>query len=290
MVEVNEKEKIAAKLEEYCARFDSQKKAVQSLRDVAEATVINIRKTKWQSISDAMWNNIAKQIGYTSDDQFVWQYAATRDMKALEFYFSDAQKNASVFAVCGNAGTGKTAAAKLYCKNVEEAYQVGCAEYFNRKIFLSKVLESMGVENTGYTVNEMMEEIVTRMRRKKAPILILDEADKLPDQVLYFFITLFNKLEDKCALVLMATEFLQQRISRGVRLNKKGYSEIYSRIGRRFINLKGISEKDCADICQANGVVEVAHIKEVYNECEGDLRRLKRSVHKLKLKLNSNAA
>ena len=48
----------------------------------------------------------------------------------------------------------------------------------------------------------------------------VDEADKLSDQVLYFFITL-NKLEDHCGIVLMATDYLQKKITRASVLTRR---------------------------------------------------------------------
>jgi hypothetical protein len=117
----------------------------------------------------------------------------------------------------------------------------------------------------------------------ESPLLILDEADKLSDQVLYFFITLYNQLEDHCGIVLIATDHLQKRINRGLKLNRKGYKEIYSRIGRKFVELHGVGSTDVAQICMANGINDTKQIKEIYNDCEGDLRRVKRKIHAFKI-------
>lgn len=44
----------------------------------------------------------------------------------------------------------------------------------------------MGVTYSGNTVADMMETIVDTLKRKEQPLIVLDEADKLSDQVLYF--------------------------------------------------------------------------------------------------------
>ena len=44
--------------------------------------------------------------------------------------------------------------------------------------------------------------------------MVLDEADKLSDQVLYFFISLYNKLEDRVGIILCATDYLEKRIKK----------------------------------------------------------------------------
>lgn len=143
---------------------------------------------------------------------------------------------------------------------------------------MGKLLKCMGVSVSGTTVSEMMDDIVDTLKRKDAPLIILDEADKLTDQVLYFFISLYNQLEGHCGIILTATSFLQKRIERGVRLNRKGYAEIYSRIGRKFVKLPVLNSEDIAAVCVANGLNDTKGINRIINESEGDLRRVKRSV------------
>ena len=276
-----QKKEITGYLHAYIEQYPSQKKAVESLKNVSEATVINMRKDKWENISDEIWRTVGKQVGWSEGKPTGWQVVKTSNYKKLEYLFRDAQQYSYVYAITSPAGSGKTATIKNYCREHKNAYHISCAEYFNRKMFLSTILEKLGKDNTGYTVAEMMDCVVSTMLKLENPILFLDEGDKLSDQVLYFFITLFNRLEGKCALVLIATDFLEKRITRGVKLNKKGYSEIYSRLGRRFMSLGECSKADVISICKANGIEDMQAITQLYNEADGDLRRVERGVHKL---------
>ena len=79
----------------------------------------------------------------------------------------------------------------------------------------------------------------------------------------------------------MATDYLEKKVRRGLRLNKKGYKEIYSRIGRRFVAMPGLSATDISDVCRANGVEALRDIDTVKKDSEGDLRRVKRKCHAL---------
>jgi hypothetical protein len=112
----------------------------------------------------------------------------------------------------------------------------------------------------------------------ESPIIILDESDKLADNVLLFFITLYNELENHCGIVLMATHFLEKRIKRGVAMEKKGYREIYSRVGLRFIELESTSYSDVEKICKANGIEDPAIIRTISKDCDGDVRRVRRLI------------
>ncbi|WP_417366817.1 AAA family ATPase [Flavobacterium beibuense] len=278
-MEKTDKQQIVLSLKEYIGRYESQNKAANSLKGVSTATISQMVNGKWDLIKDEMWRNVASQIGHGNTNE--WQTVKTDAYERLNSILTDSQTHSNVFAVIGKAGTGKSNAMKAFTNNAN-AYRLQCSEFWNRKIFLAELLAAMGCDYTGLTVAEMMYEAVKRLKQKDRPLLMLDEADKLSDQVLYFFITLYNELEDHCGIVLCATDHLKKRVNKGIALNKKGYNEIYSRIGRKFIELQDISSNDVTKICAANGITDRSKIKEVWDDCDGDLRRVKRKIHALK--------
>jgi DNA transposition AAA+ family ATPase len=280
--ELNKNEVVVA-LKEYCNRYESQNKAANSLKGVSAATLSQMLNGNWELIKEEMWRNVATQIGYTDDN---WRAVETKNYKELMTYYTDAQENSLVLAITGMAGTGKTFAAKQYAASHKRVYMLCCNEFWNRKLFLMELLTIMGKDYTGCTVGEMMHTIVSELKKQEAPLLILDEADKLSDQVLYFFITLYNQLEEECGIVLQATNHLEKRLMKGIRLNKKGYNEIWSRIGRKCIELTGVTADDIASICLANGVDNEKLIDRIIDDSESDLRRVKRKVHAAKSKIN----
>ena len=276
MITNEEKEMIRVRLGEYCEMKGSQKRAATSLVGVSPATVTQIVTGKWELINEKMWRSIAAQIGVK---QTRWNIVETRNYRALSDIFADAQENALVLAVCGEAGTGKSLTAAHYGAENPNVYVLACSEYWNRKTFLRELLRVMGKNPAGDTVGDMVDDVVMELKRRENPLIILDEADKLSDQVMFFFITFYNKFEDYCGIVLMATDYLEKKVRRGLRLNKKGYKEIYSRIGRRFVAMPGLSATDISDVCRANGVEGLREIDTVKKDCEGDLRRVKRKCH-----------
>ena len=276
MIKEEEKLEIRDRLVSYCEQKGSQNKGANSLNGVSPATVSKIINGDWALINEVMWRSIAAQIGMK---QKSWNIVETRDFKTLASLFADAQENAMVMAVCGEAGSGKTLAIRQYAESNPNVFVLCCNEYWNRKLFLQELLREMGRNPNGDTVGEMMSTIVSSLKKMEDPIIIMDEADKLSDQVMYFFITLYNQLEDHCALVMVATDYLEKKIKRGLRLNKKGYKEIYSRIGRKFIILKGVGISDITEVCMANGITTKSDIKSVIEDCDNDLRRVKRRCH-----------
>lgn len=271
----DEREQIAARLKEYCVQKGSQNKAANSLNGVSSATVSKVLAGDWDTISDEMWRTIASQIGHETRG---WQIAETRAYKRMAFLLNNAKTDSLVMAVTGDAGCGKTEAIKNYTAANKNVYHLCCSEYWNRRTFMGKLLQCMGVDYTGSTVSDMMDDIIDNLKRKESPLIVLDEADKLTDQVFYFFISLYNQLEDHCGIILCATNYLEKRIKKGLRTKRKGYEEIYSRMGRKFVELQVINSEDVAAVCVANGVTDAKSINRIIEDSDCDLRRVKRAV------------
>lgn len=254
----------------------SANKASKMLSGISNAYISQMINGKWDAISDDAWRNVQKQVSPRVGAE--WVTIETKATKLLGQLFADAQEYANTFGIIAEAGTGKTHTCSEW-EGRDNVYIVSCAEFFNRKTFLAELLRKMGKDSGGYTVGEMMAHVINHVRKVDQPLIILDEADKLTDQVFYFFITLYNQLESKCGIILLATDFLEKRVQRGLRLNKKGYKEIYSRLGRKFIEIPKPSLSDQKALIQANGVSDPYEITRIINEAEGDLRRVKRLVH-----------
>lgn len=280
-----EKEAIAVKLRAYVESKESQNAAAKSLRGVSAATVSQILNGNWELISDDMWRTVANQTGY---DPRQWSVVETEGYTRMTQVLTDAQQHSLVMAVVGDAGCGKSQAIKVYAEQHRGVIALSCSEYWNRKEFLSELLQSLGTEPGGSTVADMVREAIRQLKRREGVLIILDEADKLSDQVLHFFITIYNKLEDTVGIVLCATQYLKKRIERGVVNNRKGYKEIYSRIGRKFIPMPVVNRCDIKGVCLANGLDDRREIERIIDDADNDLRRVKRLVCALKLKSSEN--
>ena len=96
-----EKQAIAERLQAYVASKESQNKAAKTLKGVSPATVSQVLNGNWELISEDMWRTIATQIGY---DARKWVVVETEGYDSMYEVLSDAQENALVFAVIGDAG------------------------------------------------------------------------------------------------------------------------------------------------------------------------------------------
>jgi plasmid maintenance system antidote protein VapI len=268
------KENIIAALQRYVERYGSVRKAARSI-DIPESLIRSIIKGE-ERVADATLHEVAAAVGYKVEK---WEAVATTTYTRLTTIYTDAQENALVMAVCGRAGTGKTFTTKHYAQSHPDTIVVFCSEFWGKKQFLQELLKAMGADYQGCNISDMMDKAVRLIKRKESPLIVLDEADKLTDAVLYFFITLYNQLEDECGLILLATDYLEKRMTHGLRLKKKGYQEIWSRLGRKCVALRGLTQADIAMVCEVNGVDNAREIDSIIDDAEEDLRRVKRRVH-----------
>lgn len=283
-----QKKEIRDRLEQYVNQVGGQNQAAAILTSVSAGTLSQVLNGKWEKISDKMWLNIGNQLWdftpeSTGDE---WHGVSTRPYNELMTTFEDARRRSMAMAVVANAGTGKSYTARRYAaENGGLVFCITCKEGWKMKAFLKETLRVLGKSSSASdNDNEAMYSVVVEtLRRKPKPALIIDEADKLHNEVFLKFIDLFNDLEDRCALILMATSYLETRLVNGAKRGARGYREIFSRLGNRCVQINRADAADVRAICQANGITDAADIAEITNEAEGDLRRVKRSVIALQL-------
>lgn len=282
---MNEKQKaaICEALRVYVSKYPSQNKAAASLTGTSAGTVSTILSGKWESVSDDMWKKIASQVGTAAPGD--WQTVETTAAKEMAYAMADAQEWKNVTWVVGEAGCGKTTAARQYEREHQGAYYVLCSEDMRRSDFIREVAKRIGLRTDGMTLRDMLDAIIRQLIQTDNPVLLFDEADKLAERVFHYFIDLYNRLEDKCGMVFFSTSYIKRRMQMGLRYDKKGYNEIHSRIGRKFFELEHTSAHDVYAICVANGLTDKKGIAEVVKDAEQydfDLRRVKKGVHRVK--------
>lgn len=275
------KEKIREELRRLIEQKGSINKAAASLEGVSAATISLIMTGKGSEVREKMWRHLAEVL---DTDKAEWKQGETMLSQMMERVLGDAQQHRLVMSLTAPAGSGKSFSAKMYERNNREVYRLGCNEFWTKNDFVDELLRVLGESGVGYSKKERMSMAITAVKRKERPLIIFDEFDKLNDNVWFFFITLYNELEDKCGMILLSTDSIEVRIKRGLRLNKRGYNELWSRLGRRCVALEKIGWEDVEKVCKANGVDNASQIEDIYEGCEGDLRRVKRMVFAAKRK------
>lgn len=269
------KKDIVKALEAYIEKKGGMNKAAASIKGVSAATVSQMVNNNWELISEEMWRKVRRAIGM---DTRGWVTAATITYREVEFLLGAAQEESRVMSLTAPAGSGKTYAAREYEAGHKNVYLLTCDEFWSKNDFVEELLMAMGERCDGMTKRERMKLACTQLSKKDCPLIILDEFDKLNDTVWFFFITLYNRLEDQCGIVLLSTDYIEKRIRTGLKWQKKGYPEIWSRLGSRCVGLSRSGYEDIKMVCEANGISDEARIEDIVKSSEGDLRRVRQLV------------
>ncbi len=272
-----QKLEIRDKLAKYCQRYPSNNMAAASLKNVSAATLSNILTRKWEKISDDMWKRLEAQLTRNDD----WRIFSTAAYQDVTVYLSYAQEQSSVMWVVAPAGIGKSTAASSYTATHRNVYRLTCATDMTRSDFVRELAAQIGVRTNGMSLRESFNELLRQVVTLDKPLLVFDEADKLADSVMYYFISIYNALEGRCGIVFLSTPAIKKRITNGVMRDKKGYDEIESRICRRYIDVTPVTASEIEQICLVNNLSDANAITRVKNDVKAygnDLRRVKQSV------------
>lgn len=286
--------------------------AVATFCRVSSGTISQILQDSYKTEGDDMWLNIGAALGFKSTREGnAWTFVETTDFRSIQKLLLDAKNNALFMPISDIAGIGKSGAIKHYAETHKNnaVFYLRCWEWSKRE-FLENLCRTLGIDiGKGHkTPNNMIQLIVEFFQSKSLdrPQLIIDEADKPKGTAKLIYIPLFNECEDNLSVIIAGTEALEKEIKRGVRYQAKGFDEIDSRFGRKYIKLIGCNLSEVTKICQANGVSNGDVIKQIFEDCKPlrkslqsggrevivrvitDLRRLKRLVQKELIKISNN--
>lgn len=278
-MDTSKKSEIRNRLAKYCQRYPSNNMAAASLKNISTATISNILNEKWNNISEDMWKRLESQLVKNEG----WQIFSTRAYQDMTLYMGYCQQHSSVMWIAAPAGIGKSTASSSYAALHRNVFRLTCAPDMTRSDFVHELAGQVGVRTNGMSIRSAFGEVLRHIVTLDNPLLVFDEADKLADSVMYYFISIYNALEDRCGIVFLSTAAIKKRITNGVLRDKKGYDEIESRICRRYVDLTPVSAGEIEQICLANGLQDPAAIGRVKADVRAygnDLRRVKQSVRR----------
>ena len=275
MAKTIDKKGIVEALKAFMEQKGGQNKTANSIKGVSAATLSQMANGNWEHISEEMWRKVARALGFGGKE---WKTAPTATYLQIHELLRGAQEEARVMSLTAPAGSGKTYAAKEYESRNKDVYRLMCDEFWSKNDFVEELLRSMGEKTDGLTKRERLALACSALGKKEHPLLIFDEFDKLGDNVWCFFITLYNRLENQCGMVLLSTDYISKRMRMGLKYQRRGYPEIFSRLGSRFVELDRADYDDVRAVCEANGVEDDSMIDDIARSAEGDLRRVRQLV------------
>lgn len=247
--------------------------AVAVFCGVSDAVINLIRQDKYIAKGDDAWLKIGSALGWKASASASgrdWVTYETRDIKTIMHVAADAKNNSLFLGIADMGGIGKSEGLKYVLNKYfqQEVYYMRCMDW-GKTEFLENLCKTLGIQVTGIRKPSALLDMIIgffQQRSLNKPLLFLDEFNKLKDSARLTVIPLYNECEDSLGMVLAGPEDLERSIEKGARHQKKGYDEMYSRIGRTFIKLHGCTLNDVVNICKANGYHDTDRIKEKFEK------------------------
>jgi DNA transposition AAA+ family ATPase len=262
------------------------------------ADMTNIENKKYldnpQLVGMSKWINIARTLGYQKNERMKWVAANTVVSNYIAQQLTACQAYSMTAILVDEAGIGKTFTAKEYAKRTPNVIYIDCSVYPKKTDFIRAFATQVGISDDA-KLSELMESALYAVSQMHNPLIILDEAGDLEHTTLLLIKRMYNALEECCGFYLIGADGLKRKIENGIKYQKLGFVEVFSRFGKKFSKIlpelmdekRQVLKTMAKEIAIANGITDTDIISDIirnlFTAGFGDMRKVKREIIKLKV-------
>lgn len=241
-----------------------------------------------QVLSDTNWIAIARQLEVNIGNAPVWQTARTPIFDFITTQLEICQNEALSSLLCDLSDIGKTWTAKIYAKKHKNVAYIDCSLAKGKTQLIRTIAKAFGLDSSG-RLNDVEANTIYYLKQLEKPLIILDEAGDLHYEAWLEIKALWNATEGACGWYMMGADGLKAKIQRSINNKKVGYTEIFSRFGKRYGNVvadgesgKEMMKTTAAMIIKANGGEDVNQLlrKTMGDDGMPSLRRIYKELRK----------
>jgi hypothetical protein len=265
--------------------------------DKAYSTKLGINAAQWsrlaagnfyQVISEGQWITLARVAQVDLRGQSKWVTASTPVYKTITAQLKKCQEKSMSAVYCDDAGIGKTYAAKQYARENKAVAYVDCSQVKSKQRLVRQIAREFGVEHTG-RYSDVYGDLCSYVTSvAHTPLIILDEAGDLDYNAFLELKALWNAMEGACGWYMMGADGLKAKINRAIEHKRVGFTEIFSRYGKRYQRStpQGAEDQKEFALTQATMIIKAnaptgADIQKILVKTEGSLRRIPIELNKL---------
>ena len=266
MTKLAEKSEIKTAVNLYCKAKGISKNELAIQLNISAATLSQIENENWKSIDKKMWQKVWNKVGRISELQIY----RTKDFKAIGDLCSSARNNSLMIGLIADTGMGKTTALTSYSHQTKNTFYISYDKTMRARQFFAALLKEMAIQFDG-NLNEMVNRISDELNLMDAPLVIVDEAGKIPQQMILYLQVLKDKTHLSCGFVLAGMPYFKSNLIKLANKQKEGYAEFLRRINI-WHELEGLNREEIKFICNQEGVITTDQQREFINKKRfGDL-------------------
>lgn len=241
-----------------------------------------------QVLSDTNWIAIARQLEVNIGNAPVWQTARTPIFDFITTQLEICQNEALSSLLCDLSDIGKTWTAKIYAKKHKNVAYIDCSLAKGKTQLIRTIAKAFGLDSSG-RLNDVEANTIYYLKQLEKPLIILDEAGDLHYEAWLEIKALWNATEGACGWYMMGADGLKAKIQRSINNKKVGYTEIFSRFGKRYGNVvadgesgKEMMKTTASMIIKANGGDDINRLlrKTMGDDGMPSLRRIYKEICK----------
>ena len=234
MITLEFKNRILTALAERRATFGASDTKFATSLGISPAQFSRIMKGDTESVvSDANWISIARKLGVNLTNEPDWKPVNTPVFQFISAQLEKCQNESLSALLCDLSDIGKTFTAQHYVKTHKHAIYVDCSQVKSKQKLIRYIAKEFGVGSTG-KYSDVYEDLVFYLKTLPNPLIILDEAGDLQYDAFLEIKALWNATEMMCGYYMMGADGLKEKIRRSINCRKVGYTELFSRFGKRF--------------------------------------------------------
>lgn len=231
------KERIIATMKTARENFGGSDAKFATSLSINASQLSRIMRGDWEKVlSEEKWITIARVLGVGIGTQSDWKTANTPVFQFITAQLEKCQNDCLSALLCDISDIGKTYAAVHYQRNHKNVVYIDCSQVKSKQKLIRKIAKSFGVGSTG-KYDEVYEDLVFYLKQLPTPLIILDEAGDLHYEAFLEIKALWNATERACGYYMMGADGLRQKIRRAIDNKKVGYTELFSRFGRKYVQV-----------------------------------------------------
>lgn len=231
------KNKIVDALEDYLSNFGMSANAFAEKTGINEAYVSNMRNRSFTigktAIAPKWFEAVANTIRFPLTKKY-WKPVLTPQTTSMLSVLEDAKEYGYTNVIIGETGCGKTYTASLFAeKNPQHLFIIKVGASDNLSDLIDKILEKARIA-TSKTKSKNITNIVKYFQKLKfdghQPMIIFDECEYMKQPTLCMMKELYDGLLQHCAIIIIGTDELLDKLDKMRKRKKEGMRQFYRRL------------------------------------------------------------
>ena len=207
-----------------------------------------------QVLSDAKFISLARQLNVSLSNRPEWKIANTPVFQFITTQLKVCQEQGLSSLLVDLSDIGKSFSADYYCRNNKNAVYIDCSQVKSKQKMIRSIAQGFGVGSTGRYA-DVYSDLVYYLRTLPTPLIVLDEAGDLEHSAMLEIKALWNATEHFCGFYMMGADGLENRIRNSINYKKVGYTELFSRFGKRYGKVVPVAGEESNKLLNATAMM-----------------------------------